>query len=245
MPEGKRFRFFGWAYLIVMTIFIGLHGKTYYPLPIYPILMAAGGVALEQILFAGHRRRSLASAYCAVIVIAGLVSLPFGVPLLPVGTFIRYSRILPYSRTVKMERDATVALPQLYADMFGWENMAVTVARVYHDISLAEQQSCAILAGNYGEAGAIDYYGPSLGLPRAISGHNNYFLWGPRNYSGECVILFGENADRYVSLFGEARLVATITDRYAMPSEQGVHVYVCRKPSAPLAVLWPNFKMMI
>ena len=245
MPEGKRFRFFGWAYLIVMTIFIGLHGKTYYPLPIYPILMAAGGVALEQSLFAGQPRRLLASAYCAVIMIAGLVSLPFGVPLLPVDTFIRYSQVLPYSRTVKMERDATVALPQLYADMFGWENMAVTVARVYHDIPLAEQQSCAILAGNYGEAGAIDYYGPSLGLPRAISGHNNYFLWGPRNYSGECVILFGENADRYVSLFGEARLVATITDRYAMPSEQGVHVYVCRKPSAPLAVLWPNFKMMI
>jgi len=245
MPEGKRFRFFGWAYLIVMAIFMVLHGKTYYPLPFYPILMAAGGVALEQLFFAGHRRRSLASVYCAVIVIAGLVSLPFGVPLLPVDTFVRYSQILPYSRTVKMERDATVALPQLYADMFGWENMAATVARVYHDLPQQEQPGCAILAGNYGEAGAIDYYGPSSGLPRAISGHNNYFLWGPRNYSGDCVILFGENADRYARLFGEARLAATITDRYAMPSEQGVHVYVCRKPSAPLAILWSNFKMMI
>ena len=243
--EGKRFRFVGWAYLIVMAMFIVLHGKTYYPLPFYPMLMAAGGVALEQFLFAGHRRRSLASAYCAVIAIAGLVSLPFGVPLLPVDTFIRYSQILPYSRTVKMERDATVALPQLYADMFGWENMAATVARVYHDLPQSEQQSCAILAGNYGEAGAIDYYGPALSLPRAISGHNNYFLWGPRNYSGDCVILFGENADRYARLFGEAQLVATITDRYAMPSEQCVHVYVCRKPSAALLILWPNFKMMI
>jgi hypothetical protein len=59
------------------------------------------------------------------------------------------------------------------------------------------------------------------------------------------VVLFGENADRYAGLFGEAQLVATISDQYAMPSEQGVHVYICRKPSAPLAILWPNFRMMI
>jgi Dolichyl-phosphate-mannose-protein mannosyltransferase len=244
-PQGKRFRFFGWAYFVVMAIFIVLHGKTYYSLPIYPILMASGGVALERLLLGAQRRRWIAWAYCALVVIAGVLSLPFGVPLLPVESFVRYSQILPYSRTVKMERDATVALPQLYADMFGWDNLAATVARVYHARPEAEQRSCAILAGNYGEAGAIDYYGPALGLPKAISGHNNYYLWGPRNYTGDCVILFGENADRYANLFGEAQLVATITDQFAMPSEQGVHVYVCRKPSAPLAILWPNFKMMI
>jgi hypothetical protein len=244
-PEGNRFRFLGWAYLIVMIVFIVLHGKSYYALPIYPILMASGGVALEQFFFGARRRRWLASAYCSLIVIAGLVTLPFGVPLLPVDTFIRYSEILPYARGVKTERDPTVALPQLYGDMFGWENMASSVGRVYHGLPPQEQSGCAILAGNYGEAGAIDYYGPALGLPKAISGHNNYFLWGPRNYSGECVIVFGENADRYARLFGEAQLVATITDEHAMPSERGVHVYVCRKPSAPLAILWPNFKMII
>jgi hypothetical protein len=244
-PEGKRFRFLGWAYLIVMIVFIVLHGKSYYALPIYPILMASGGVALEQFFFGARRRRWLASAYCSLIVIAGLVTLPFGVPLLPVDTFIRYSEILPYARGVKTERDPTVALPQLYGDMFGWENMASSVGRVYHGLPPQEQSGCAILAGNYGEAGAIDYYGPALGLPKAISGHNNYFLWGPRNYSGDCVIVFGENADRYARLFGEAQLVGTITDEHAMPSERGVHVYVCRKPSAPLAILWPNFKMII
>lgn len=244
--EGKRFRFLGWAYFIVMIIFICLHGKSYYALPIYPILMASGGIAVETFFFGLKRkRRWLASAYCGLIVIAGLITVPFGVPLLPVGTFIRYSQILPYGRGVKTERDPTVALPQLYGDMFGWDNTASIVARVYHDLPVQERASCAILAGNYGEAGAIDYYGPGLGLPKAISGHNNYYLWGPRNYSGECVIVFGENADRYARLFGEAQLVASITDEHAMPSEQGVHVYVCRKPSAPLAILWPNFKMII
>jgi hypothetical protein len=244
-PEGKRFRFLGWAYFVVMIVFVVLHGKSYYALPVYPILMAAGSVALEQFFFATQRRRWLVPAYCALIVIAGLITLPFGVPLLPVDTFIRYSEMLPYAHGVKTERDPTVALPQLYADMFGWERMASSVAGVYHGLPPQEQPGCAVLAGNYGEAGAIDYYGPALGLPKAISGHNNYFLWGPRNYSGECVIVFGENADRYARLFGESELVATITDEHAMPSERGVHVYVCRKPSARLAILWPNFKMII
>ena len=187
----------------------------------------------------------MAWAYCALIVIAQLITVPFGVPVLPVDTFIRYSQVLPYARGMRTERDPVVALPQLYADMFGWDNMASTVAHVYDGLPEMERSGCAILAGNYGEAGAIDYYGPKLGLPKAISGHNNYFLWGPRNYSGDCVIVFGENADRYAQLFGEAQLVATITDEYAMPSERDVHVYVCHRPSAPLPVLWPNFKMMI
>ncbi|HXN73167.1 MAG TPA: glycosyltransferase family 39 protein [Candidatus Acidoferrales bacterium] len=244
-PEGKRFRFLGWAYFIVMTVFIVLHGKSYYPLPIYPILIASGGVALEKVFFGARRRRWMAWAYCALIVIAQLITVPFGVPVLPVDTFIRYSQVLPYARGMRTERDPVVALPQLYADMFGWDNMASTVAHVYDGLPEMERSGCAILAGNYGEAGAIDYYGPKLGLPKAISGHNNYFLWGPRNYSGDCVIVFGENADRYAQLFGEAQLVATITDEYAMPSERDVHVYVCHRPSAPLPVLWPNFKMMI
>ena len=244
-PEGKRFRFLGWAYLIVMIVFIVLHGKSYYALPIYPILMASGGVALEQFFFGARRRRWLASAYCSLIVIAGLVTLPFGVPLLPVDTFIRYSEILPYARGVKTERDPTVALPQLYGDMFGWENMAASVALVYHGLPPQEQSGCAILAGNYGEAGAIDYYGPKLGLPKSISGHNSYFYWGPRGYTGSCMIIFGERAGEFAKLFGESQLVATAKNPNAMPVEQNVPVYLCRKPQAPLAPLWPHFKLII
>lgn len=242
--EGKRYRFLGWTYMVVLGIFIVLHGKSYYAAPIYPVLAAAGGVAFEQFTARSYWRW-LRLSYLALLILAGLASLPFGVPLLPVDAFIRYSKAVPYARWVKTERDATAALPQIYADMFGWDNMAGTVARVYHNLPKAEQANCAILAGNYGEAGAIDLYGPNLGLPRAISGHNNYFLWGPRNYSGECVILFGERAELYKNFFGEAERVATISDPLAMPSEQNVPVYLCRKPQAPLSVLWPRFRLII
>ncbi|HXN25523.1 MAG TPA: glycosyltransferase family 39 protein [Candidatus Acidoferrales bacterium] len=243
-PEGKPFRFLGWSYVFVLVIFIVLRGKSYYALPIYPLLMAAGGVALEG-FFAAPKRRWMAVAFPALLIIAGLVTLPFGTPLLPVDTFLRYAQLLPYANSVKTERDATTALPQLYADMFGWDNMATQIAQVYRTLPQSEQSGCAILAGNYGEAGAIDHFGPTLGLPAAISGHNSYYFWGPHAYTGACVILFGERADELKDLFGDAQLVRAITDPHAAVAERNVHVYICRKPRAPLAELWPHFKLII
>jgi hypothetical protein len=241
---GKRYRFLGWTYIIALGVFIASGGKTYYALPVYPLLAAAGGVAVEQFA-ASSRTRRVPLVYLAVLVLGGVITLPFGVPLLPVETFLRYSRAIPYARGVKTERDATAALPQFYADMFGWEHTAREVAAVYYSLSKAEQANCAILAGNYGEAGAIDLYGRKLGLPSAISGHNNYYLWGPREYSGSCVILFGERAEDYKNLFGQVARAATIVNPHAMPSEQSLNVYICRKPRASLEVLWPQFKLII
>lgn len=241
----KRFRFLGWAYLSVMAVFIFGDGKSYYPLPFYSILMAAGGVLFEQ-LFAQHGRSWLRIAYPALLIVAGLVTIPFAVPMLPVDMFLRYAQRLPYSKAVTAERDAVDAdLPQLYADMFGWENTAVTVARVYRSLPVEERAGCAILGGNYGETGAIDYYGPALGLPKAIGGHNSYYYWGPRNYSGACVIIFGEQSGDFIKLFGDVQLAATAENRYAMPIEQHIPIYICRKPVAPLSALWPHFKMII
>jgi hypothetical protein len=243
--DEKRFRFLGWTYLIVLAVFMLLRGKSYYPLPVYTLLMAPGGVVLERFA-ASRERRWLRLALPVLLVLGGLASVPFGVPLLPIDAFLRYSRLLPYSDVAKTERDAVdVRLPQLYADMFGWPNMATTVARVYQDLPASERSGCAILAGNYGEAGAIDYFGPALGLPKAISGHNSYFYWGPRGYSGACVIVFGERSSEFIALFDDVRQAATIVSPHAMPNERDVPVYVCRKPRAPLSVLWPRFKMII
>jgi Dolichyl-phosphate-mannose-protein mannosyltransferase len=243
--SGRRFRFLGWAYLIVMATFMIFGGKSYYPLPVYPLLMAAGGVALEQ-LSELSARRWLRVAFPALLVVGGLIAVPFGIPLLPVEMFLRYSQMLPYSKVVKTERDAVYApLPQLYADMFGWDNMAETIAQVYQSLPAADRADCGILAGNYGEAGAIDHYGPALGLPKALSGHNSYFYWGPRGYSGGCMIVFGERSDEFVQLFGDVRIAGTVVSPHAMPNEQRVPVYVCRKPIAPLSELWPRFKMII
>jgi hypothetical protein len=240
--DAKRFRFLAWAYLITMAAIMIPHGKTYYALPVYPMLIAAGGVAFEQIPAAVGTW--LRRAVPTLVVIGGLIGLPLAEPLLPVDALVRYSNLMSFTR-VQTERDATVELSQLYADMFGWENLATQVAQVFHALPAEEQADCAILAGNYGEAGAIDYYGPRLGLPPSISGHNSYFDWGPRNYSGRCVILVGERSDEFVQYFGRVQRVATTSNPYGMPIERAVPIYVCRQPKIPLANLWPRFKMII
>ncbi|HEY0705020.1 MAG TPA: glycosyltransferase family 39 protein [Candidatus Acidoferrales bacterium] len=242
---GKPFRFLGWAYLIVMAVFIAFDGKSYYALPVYPVLLASGGVALEKYFTAAANRRWQAAAYAALLIVVGAITLPFGVPVLPVNIFIRYSNLLPYARSVHTERDEPTELPQLYADMFGWNNMASQIAHVYKSLPPADRHDCAILAGNYGEAGAIDVYGPALGLPKSISGHNSYYDWGPRQYTGACVIVFGERADEFKDLFAESKFAGTITNAYSAVAERNVHVYICRRSIQPLADLWPKFKMII
>ena len=241
-PQGKRFRFLAFIYLIVTGIVMSFREKAYYPLPAYPMLIAAGGVAFERI--AGEGGRLLRRIVPSLVVIGGLVGLPLAVPILPIPMLIRYSHALPFAR-VKTERDSTGQLSQLYGDMLPWQTISRRVAAVYHALPPAEQANCAILGGNYGEAGAIDYYGPALGLPKAISGHNSYYDWGPRNYTGSCVIILGERAEQYTQYFRDARLADTITSPDAMPAEQSVQVFVCRKPVAPLSELWPHFRMII
>jgi hypothetical protein len=243
--DGRPFRFLGWCYLIVFAVFLSLDGKSYYVLPAYPLILAAGGVAIERFARPGNRQW-VRIALPAIIITGGLVMAPFGVPFLPVNTFLRYEKIIPAQKIAKTERDADpVKLPQLYADMFGWRNIADTVSKVYDSLPPSERTGCGILAGNYGEAGAIDYYGPALELPAALSGHNSYYDWGPRNYYGSCMIILGERSSEYIKLFGDVRVAAVVHSEHAMPNERSIPVYICHKPVAPLRELWPHFKMII
>jgi Dolichyl-phosphate-mannose-protein mannosyltransferase len=241
--QARRVQFLGWSFLIVLGVFILGDGKSYYPLPNYPVLFAAGAVAWERVT--SVRRKRERTAVVALVVISGLLIVPWAVPLMPVDAFLGYENFFPKFFRIRTERDATAELHQLYADMFGWDKLASTVASVYRDLPPQDRADCAIFAGNYGEAGAIDYYGPELGLPAAIGGHNSYFDWGPRNYSGACVILIGERSDQYKKYFGSAVLAATVRNPHGMPIEQNIPIYVCREPIQPLAKLWPHFRMII
>ena len=236
----KRFRSLGWAFLVVIAAVWTLNGKTYYPLPFYPILFAAGAVGLGE-FFLEHGRW-LRMAYAAALVASGLVMLPFGVPVLPLNAMLRYQKVISLENVVQMEHDSAGDLHQLYADMLGWESMAATIANVYHHLPPPDQARCAIVAGNYGEAGAIDIYGTEYGLPKAISGHNNYYFWGTHGHTGEVVILFGQHAESTKTMFADVKQAALISYRHAVAAENHLPVYVCRGPKAPLAELWPSLR---
>jgi 4-amino-4-deoxy-L-arabinose transferase-like glycosyltransferase len=238
--EGKPFRFLGWTYLFLLLEFLVFRGRIYYLAPIYPMLFAAGAVAIES--WIEHRGTSwVKPAILAPLIVGGLVAAPLALPVLPLGAAVAYANFWDVQR-VQVEKEPSGKLPQLYADMMGWPEQVEVVAGVFHSLSADDQPKAAILAKNYGQAGAIDYFGSSYGLPSAISGHNTYYLWGPRQYTGDVVVTVGFSIEQLQPLFNQIDLAATIRNDYAIPEENNSPVYICRQPKMTLQKAWPRLK---
>ena len=239
-PPGKRYSVLGWGFLSVLILMLLLKGKFYYVAPAYPAIFAAGAVSLEQLT----ERRSLQwirLVYALAMLVVGALIAPTALPLLPVKDYIAYTSNLGI-RQQKFENEPQSQLPQIYADMFGWEERVRTVAAYYHSLSPEEQQVTAIGAPNYGEAGAVDLFGPKYGLPKSISGSNNYWIWGPRNYTGQSIILLDEDSpEKYLGHCQSLREIARHQDPYSRPDE-GFPNYHCRGLTPTLQVLWPTLK---
>jgi hypothetical protein len=172
------------------------------------------------------------------LVIGGIVAAPLALPILPVEAAARYSNFWDIHK-VRVENYDSGRLPQFFADMFGWQNQVKVVASVYKSLPPEDRARCTILAANYGEGGAIDYFGPAYGLPRAISPHNNYYLWGPgSSSSADVVIAIGMNLEKLRLLFGDVRQAGMIVEPYAIPDESNLPVYVCRNARVPLTQAW-------
>ena len=240
---GKRFRLFGWVYLSILVVFLLTRAKPYYLSPAYLFLLAGGAVAIEA--FLGRRNWNwIRPASLALLLAGGAVLAPYVLPILPVETFLRYQDFMGL-KAPQEEKAKQARLPQQYADMFGWENMAATVAGVYNSLSPEEKEKCVIGASNYGEAGAIDLFGSKYGLPHAISSHNSYWMWGPGEKPGEVAIVVGGNPDVYRHLWEDVRQAATVNCPYAMPYETDLPVYLCRQPKISLQEAWPHLKEFI
>lgn len=232
-PAGRVYRPLGIVALTVYFAFLVLGGKVYYPASAFPILFAAGPVVLERML----RRAWSKTAYAGVIVASSFVFMPVAMPLLSIERTDDYARAVFGFIT-----DDPEAITYDLRGEFGWEEQAATVAAVYDSLSLEEQAQCAILTGNYGEAGAINFHGAALGLPRAITGHNNHHLWGPGDATGELVISYRVPREFLGQWFGEIDEAATIVGNHAQEEERNLPVYVCRKPREPLSDMWPEMK---
>ncbi len=190
---GKPFRALGWAWLFTAAVIAALSPRIYYLYPAMPILFAAGSVAWESWLARPHYAVPK-FAYVALMIVVGAIVMPLAVPILPVETYIRYTNAM-HLQPPRIETHALGPLPQIYADQFGWPEMAATVARVYNALPKDVRAHTAIFGQNYGQAGAIDLFGPKYGLPPAISTHQNYFLWGPRDYTGDSMIILDDTQE--------------------------------------------------
>jgi dolichyl-phosphate-mannose-protein mannosyltransferase len=253
--SAKPYRFLGWAFVITIAFFLASHGKDYYSAPAYPILLAAGALAIEHLLSRLPERqtserqtahqtkwRAALKPVCFAWLLVGIaVPLPLVLPVLPLDSFVRFQSHSPLQHKPTERSFVGTVLPQYFADELPWEEQVAAVARVYHSLSPEEQAKTAIFCDNYGQAGAIDFFGPRYGLPKAISGHQNYFFWGPRGYTGEIVILVGQPESDARKEFASVEVAATLHVPYAYSYETRP-ILLCRGLKWNLQALWPRVK---
>jgi 4-amino-4-deoxy-L-arabinose transferase-like glycosyltransferase len=213
--KGRKYRVLAWAYLFVLLFLIAGHGKNYYLIPAYAMLMAAGAVAMERWV-ESHHWGWLKRVAANTVVAGAAFSLPLLLPVLKVETLLWYETKVPTPRPVAEKSHRGAAMPQHFSDQFGWEEMAATVAKVYQALPSSERGAACIGAANYGEAGAIDFFGPRYNLPSAISGHQNYFLWGPHDCTGKILILLGENEKEWHDRCDRVDVAAELYHPYGM-----------------------------
>jgi hypothetical protein len=237
----KPYRFLGWCYLAVFAVFVALKGKNYYLTPIYPVYLAAGTVVIESFI-ARSRQFWLKPAILVLILAGGAWLAPLVIPVFSTDQFISYMEKLPFKVPRSEHSHMRAILPQHYADQFGWEEIVAKVNQAYSTLSPEERAGCAIFAQDYGQAGAIDFLGRRYGLPPALSGHQTYFLWGPRGYSGNCMIVLDDSREVLETLFEHVEYAGKSADNpYAL--EREIPVFICRGAKfGTLAELWPRLK---
>jgi hypothetical protein len=238
---GRPYRLLGWSFLILFVFCLAGQFKPYFLAPAYPMLFAAGA-CLGAMLLTRRPWYWLKVVYVGDLVLTGLILLPLAVPMLPPASVVRGYAWLYQNPALRIEAHEPLTLPQWLADRFGWEELAGAVQRAYATLPRAEQAAACVLAGNYGEAGALNYYAAAYGLPPALSGHNNYYLWGPGACSGAVLLSVGVPDAELARHFAEVTLVARVQCEYCMPEEQDRLVYIARRPYAPLVQWWPELR---
>ncbi len=230
----SRYRVLGWTFVVVFLALLLLGGKDYYVAPLYPMTFAAGAVAFES------ARRWMKFAYISALAIVTALLTPMVSPVLSVESYLRYQKWLGLAPP-QIEHHDMGPLPQWFADEFGWEDMAREVARVYNNLPPEEQERAAIFGNNYGEAGAIDFFGPKYGLPPAISNHQNYWYWGPRDYDGSVVIVMGSDGRGDREHFRSIEIAGHVGHPYAR-RDRWFPVLVCRGLTGNLQTFWSRIR---
>jgi len=221
-----RYRALGWTCLVPPVVMLATQAKAYYAGPLYPLLLAAGAVGVES-LAASRGRPWLARAAAIAVVAGGLVAAPIALPVLPARQMVDVG-------LAEARED--------WAEMLGWPELAATVAAAWGQLPPSQRARAGIVTGNYGQAGAIDRFGPDLGLPAATSGHNGYWFWAGDGQPGAPVVAVGIPVERLAGLCDGARQVATLGNPYGVANEErGRPVVVCPSTSVPLRH-WPHLR---
>ena len=248
LARRSNFRFLALTYLIFILEMILLKGKHYYVASLYPALISAGAVALEKhIPSKAHLRGGFATA----VILLGLIFVPYSLPILPVETFITYHHTLgPWLHMGKTKTETDMIQPGAldwpeWSDMQGWPELAHTVAQVYAKLSPEERSQAVILTRNYGQASAIKYYNSPGQIPEVISGHNQYFLWGTQNASGDVLIDVGGDCLSSLQLYQSSEVAQVFIQPHMRSTESQLTLRICRGIKRPLNEVWNSLKLYL
>jgi hypothetical protein len=240
-PRFRPYRFLGWAFLVGFASFTTLHGKDYYLSPIYPVFIAAGAIVIDDAIDRTRQSWLKPAVFILILAISATFT-PFVVPVFSVDHFLAYMNKFPIKPPRSEHSHERAPLPQTYADQFGWNEIVSEVLVAWNRIPVDERKDCAIFGQDYGQTGAIDFLGQRYGLPQSLGGHQSWWLWGPRGYSGNCMIVLDDRREVLEGLFEHVELVGTTPDNpYAL--ERQLPVYICRGAKfGTLAQVWPKLK---
>ncbi len=241
--RGGRFRALGIVWLVVVAILAVQGAKGYYLGASFALLLPAGAVGFEHLL---ERKgwRWPRVALPVVLASGGVAVAPLVMPVLPVEQLISYQRALGLAPHQE-ERSEVGPLPQLFADRFGWTELTASVAQVMASLPAAERDEILLIASNYGEASALNYFGRPYHLPRAVSTHNSYFHWGPGREDADLVISVGTHIDELKVFFEVCTQQPRLSSPYAMPYESASPIVLCRGLKTKLSDAWQQSKTYI
>jgi hypothetical protein len=238
----KPYRLLGWIAAVVFLILMTQNGNPYYAAGLFPMLIAAGAVWIETVL-ATPKWTWVRAAYVALLIAGGAALLPFGLRILSPGDFVRYQAAIGIAPKPAERGHMDEIWPQHFSDSFGWTELTTATADAFHSLTPKEQKGAVIIARNYGQEGAINYYGRAYGLPLAYSTNNNCYFWGPPKVTPNMVylvILRRENDPRDV--FDSVAVNDVPDNPWAMPYERNNAIFICRGLKYPVGQLWASRK---
>jgi 4-amino-4-deoxy-L-arabinose transferase-like glycosyltransferase len=230
--RGRKCRLLGWMFVFTMLLFVVAQARSYYPGPLYPVLLAAGSVMWERWVAARARVWALAiqSVTWFLVAASAVLSFAFMTPIAPINSALW---------------NATSKLQDNFKEEIGWTDLVATVARVYGAIPASERTGTGIIVGNYGEAGAINLLGPHYGLPPAISGTNSAWYRSYPQNQPQTLIAIGLDDDFLKEHFERCELVAHNTNPYGVINEESrdhPDIYLCHHLLQPWPEFWPHFQ---
>jgi hypothetical protein len=228
----KKYRIFGYIYILTVFIIMLFSGKSYYTLGLYPIFFAFGGYAIDK-----YFKTFLKYGVLVVIILISSLMLPFSLPIYSHEKMAEISKKTA-EFTNKWEDGKVHNLPQDYADMTGWKELSNIVIKHYNSLPKSVRDSCMIFAGNYGQAGAINFYGKEYGLPVPISFNDNFVFWAPDSIGNVPLIYVDHEIGDVELLYNSYRLVGQVNNIYFR--ENGLKVYYCTQPKDTLRAYYAS-----